>query len=166
MVHFDATLTMPCPQDNLISRFHDGELTADEQALVESHLAVCEQCRRALRSYRRVSAVFDRAEPVRLSNAARDRILLEVRSAARWRVVSQITRPFAIAAAVILALGVPLLALSPQGSATGEVPTTTAAAFPVGWEATLLTRDTEPARDMPQVQLAEFMATDLSLARR
>ena len=38
----------------LVSAYHDGELSPEEQVLVKAHLAECAECAEALRAYQRM----------------------------------------------------------------------------------------------------------------
>lgn len=146
---------------SILSAYHDGELSAAATAEVESHLLSCPECQQTVASYRKLSATFDRAPLPTLSPAAAARILRDAAAAERYRILTSIARPFAAAAVLILSLGIPLLAVSPDVSASS-----TASPVPTSWESTLLTRDTDPTRTNPQVQLADFIASDLATARR
>ena len=57
----------------LISYYYDGEVTPEESALVEQHLAGCEDCRRVLAEYRMIgSEMRDLAMPVPPAGLHRD----------------------------------------------------------------------------------------------
>lgn len=57
----------------LISYYYDGEVTPEESALVEQHLAGCEDCRRVLAEYRMIgSEMRDMAMPVPPAGLHRD----------------------------------------------------------------------------------------------
>jgi hypothetical protein len=57
----------------LISYYYDGEVTPEESALVEQHLAGCEDCRRVLADYRMIgSEMRDMALPVPPAGLHRD----------------------------------------------------------------------------------------------
>ena len=155
----------PCDPFQL-SLFHDGELSAAESELLKLHLRDCADCRLALSQYRRLSAAFDLAEGPALSPTAMARISRDATSAERMRLVLNIARPFAAAAALILAVGVPMLLVSPDVSAS---PAHTAAPEAV-WESALVggsaSRDSDPSHSSPQTQITEFIANDLATARR
>jgi anti-sigma factor RsiW len=155
-------MKLPCdPQ--LVSRYHDGELLADEREVLEDHLRGCGECRAVLAGMRKMSAVFDRAEVAVLTPMARARILRSAVAAQRSVAILSMARPFAMAAGLILALGLPLLVLkNPNQRANAVMMTPT----PATWETTLLVRDADPARSTPQIQFAEFVANDLATARR
>lgn len=164
---------MTCPMESRVSQLHDGELSPAELAEVQAHLGGCEACRAALRAYRRMSAVFDHAEPVRFAPEARLELRRRLLRSARWGVAARWARPVAVAAAMILALGIPLLVWTPAESTSpltaGQASSATASVLPLptGWETTFLTRDAEPvAREFPQVQFADFVAWDLAQSRR
>ena len=56
---------------DLISAYADGELTAQESAEIEAHLANCEECRSILETYRAISAeIIDDMEDVPAGFAA------------------------------------------------------------------------------------------------
>ena len=89
-----------------LSAHHDGELTADESAAVERHLADHPADRAVLRDYRRLSDLLGGlpadAPPASLADGLRDRVAAERRTVARRRTA----RRAAAAAAAVLALSV------------------------------------------------------------
>jgi anti-sigma factor RsiW len=88
-----------CNEINLrLGRFHDGELEAEQAALVEQHLRTCEDCARAVERLRNLDRLLDQDIPER----ALDRDLLDAigrDQAAGWWLRA------AAAAAIPLALG-------------------------------------------------------------
>ncbi len=43
-----------------LSAFHDGQLTAEEQRMLQEHIDSCPECRKALEEYERLDALIDR----------------------------------------------------------------------------------------------------------
>lgn len=164
--------------ESLVSRLHDGELAPDELVRVQQHLPGCAACKATLQAYRRLSAVFDHAEPVRMSPEAELRLRRQLQRAVRWGTAAQLARPVAVAAAMVLSIGLPLLWWAPAPSGNGgsgvngmasaaSSSTASAVPLPTGWEAMFLSRETEPvARDFTQVQFADFVARDLAQSSR
>jgi anti-sigma factor RsiW len=68
---FEAIDAMnPCPPEQKISAYHDGELTADEQAELTRHLQWCQVCMLRLGQLRQMSAFVSSAAPDGLSQIA------------------------------------------------------------------------------------------------
>jgi anti-sigma factor RsiW len=65
---------MNCEFESRLSAYYDGELSLAEQAAVESHLSSCGDCREALASMRKTSALFAASQPAGLSQIARHRL--------------------------------------------------------------------------------------------
>jgi anti-sigma factor RsiW len=155
---------MTCHYLPTLSSYHDGELSPGQAADLEAHLSSCASCRGELRALRRISAVMDHAPRLELSKSARGRILAGLRAGERNRQIMTLARPFAAAASVIVALGLPLLLAAPASTSTTS--TASLASAPV-WEATLLSHDSESvARSTSQDQVAEWVAADLASNRR
>lgn len=50
-----------CLSEQKLSAYHDGEIVADERAVLESHVAECAECRERLTQLRAISSLFDDA---------------------------------------------------------------------------------------------------------
>jgi anti-sigma factor RsiW len=159
---------MKCGESHLLSGYHDGELSAELERHVTEHLERCDECRAELAVYQQMSAVFMSAPRLRLSTGAYDRIVESVSVPGWVRLMLPVARPFAAAAGILLAVGLPALVLlgGSAGSASGMGGMGSAAVggpvAPAAWEATALSRDPEAVASLPQSQFAEWMASDLS----
>jgi hypothetical protein len=103
---------MDCKTARLLLDFHRphaGELSADEAAELEGHLAACADCDAAARAQRRLDDHLGRAvRDVPLPPRLRGELLAVVRErhrAAVLRRLSQVARGLAVAAALLLAVG-------------------------------------------------------------
>lgn len=155
----------PCPPTEVVSAFHDGELSPEREAIVREHLAACAGCRAELTVYRRVSAAFDDAPALRLSATARGRIFDALSTPAWVRLVLPVARPFAAAAAVLLAVGIPVLISRDAGAGT----TVTTVNVPAAWETTVVTGTAysgETPASASNAQFADWVVADLSAGRR
>ena len=152
---------MSCPITPNISSYHDGELPPEKVAEVEAHLSACDECTTELSSLRKMSAAFAAAPQPYLNDMARARILRGARSTERSRQIAAFARPFAAAAAIILAVGLPLLVSAESQGTTGP-------ATPPTWEASVITpvSDLSSRAAAPQDQFTDWMAADLTVARR
>lgn len=156
---------MTCHYSPTLSSYYDGQLPPAQAADVEAHLATCDLCASELRALKRISAVAAGAAPVKLSQMGRARILAGLRASERNRQIISIARPFAAAASIILAVGLPLLFTAPSQSSASTA-TASSAGAPV-WEAALFSRDSESvARSTNAEQLTDWVATDLTVASR
>jgi anti-sigma factor RsiW len=156
---------MTCHYSPTLSSYYDGELSPAQAADVEAHLATCDACAAELRALKRISAVTASAAPVQLSQMGRARILAGLRAGERNRQIMAIARPFAAAASVILAVGLPLLFAAP-GQSTPSSATASSGGAPV-WEAAMISRDSETvARSTTADQITEWVAADLTVAAR
>jgi anti-sigma factor RsiW len=149
---------MTCPNDDILSAYYDGELPTDRASAVELHLRACADCRASLAGMRRVSSVFSSAGRLELSAAARRRIEEALAVPAWVRLVLPVARPFAAAAAVLLAIGLPVLLLT-SSSQTAE------ASVPASWETAVISRDTSDSTAPAQAQFADWVVADLSSSR-
>lgn len=90
-----------------------GELPREERAELEAHLASCAACRDTLRSYRAIQEAYRGVPEADASPAVAERILAASRARSRgpWRA----RRRLLAAAALVLAILVPVLYLSKGG---------------------------------------------------
>ena len=49
---------MRCPKTKLISSYIDGELSAEERALLESHINKCQECAGELEEFQKIHKLF------------------------------------------------------------------------------------------------------------
>lgn len=102
----------------LISARLDGELTPEEAARLDAHLAECPQCRILVRELKELKEILAQSEPVEvpevLSKGVMERIRAQ-RMAQRWSMVRRIG---GLAAALVLCAGLyPMLrAMTPAGN--------------------------------------------------
>lgn len=150
----------PCPKAELISPFHDGELSPEREAEVRAHIASCADCQAILLDLQKISAAFAAAPLVKLSAKARARLEDALLTPPWVRMLLPVARPFAAAAMLMIALGIPVLI----GSASTKT-ADAAALLPTSWEteATALTQDTSAST---QTQFATWIVTDLATARK
>jgi anti-sigma factor RsiW len=149
---------MTCEQTNQVHRYHDGDLSPEQQAALEAHLQVCAECRDLLADLRELSETL-LAVPLpevpqetvnRMQSSfwiARDSRDRSVRLLAEW---------LTAAAAIVLAL-VPLSSPSPKPEAADRMkPWVEVVAI-----APPLTPGNSEHSNL--VQVAQWMASDLSL---
>lgn len=156
---------MTCDQNDNLSAYHDGEMSPERAAQFEAHLAACEACRIGLAQLRRLSVSFAMAPKLELSAAARRRIEAALGVPAWVRLVLPVARPFAAAAVLLMAVGLPVLAIN-GGAHQAETASATAA-VPAMWETTVVARDANTSDVTPaaQAQFADWVVADLSSAR-
>lgn len=63
-----------CSHSQLLSAYHDGELSPEDRARVEGHLRDCPACAAELEQFARLTSVFAGFEPPRLASDALRRI--------------------------------------------------------------------------------------------
>jgi anti-sigma factor RsiW len=63
-----------CGFENKIEAYHDGELDASDRAVIESHVAQCDDCRRALAQLQAMSVLVATSEQPALSQISRYRL--------------------------------------------------------------------------------------------
>lgn len=113
-----------CEQSTQVHRYHDGYLTAQARAEVESHLAECGECAGLLEDLRRLSRLIAAAPRASLPAETLQR-LREARQVVRDRGVLRIAT-WLTAAAACVAFATLLIKPSPQidlrnGSATAAL---------------------------------------------
>ena len=150
---------MSCEFETQIHAYHDGELPANQRALLEAHLKECDECTELLADLRRMSRLVAAAPMADMPGAVVGRIEAAWKSARGDRGVLRIAEWLTGAAAAVL-LGALLLWPSQVGEATAHAGT---------WQATAVMPPAEVRGDdaVPDVVgAAQWMANDLSVAER
>lgn len=145
-----------CDWTTSLSAYHDGELSAVDSARIEEHLATCQECRRELGQYRRLSLMLGKADIPELSSAS----LANMKRRIDWEgnlVIYRLARRMTgVAAAVLLAGTVWMVTASSSGASAAPSPMN-------DWEAAAVSPNTDTVQqNSSDVQLAEFIETDLS----
>ena len=100
-----------CPSFSLLSAHHDGELSKQENVVVESHLRGCAGCRAQVAELRELSQAFRSPriaiQPIDVVGQVRRGIAEKTASAPRQRSGIGLV-PIALAASIVLGLGVTL----------------------------------------------------------
>lgn len=151
---------MSCHQIELVTPYHDGELPAEQREMVRQHLLTCPECQAYLSDIQNLSASFATAPVVKLSAKARARLEDALLTPPWVRLLLPVARPFAAAAMLLMAIGIPML-ISSASTQSAEASTL----IPASWEAetTFLTQDTSAST---QSQFATWIVTDLSSSDR
>ena len=144
-----------CDWTTSLSAYHDGELSAVDSARVEEHLATCQECRRELGQYRRLSLMLGKADIPELSSVALANMKRRIDWEGNLVILRLARRMTGVAAAVLLAGMLWLVTASSSGSAAPSVMN--------DWEAAAVSPSTDTVQqNSSDVQLAEFIETDLS----
>jgi predicted anti-sigma-YlaC factor YlaD len=91
-----------CDQSSLVQRYYDGELPAEQMAVVEAHLRLCAECRELMVELTRISELIASVTPAQIPAEVRQRLheaLEDVGQRAVLRIAGWLT---AAAAAVLL----------------------------------------------------------------
>jgi anti-sigma factor RsiW len=143
---------MACNQESQVHRFHDGELSAGEAELLESHLGACAECRGLLAELRSLSLLIRQAAPAPLPAGSMERFnqsLPSLRERSLIRVASWLT---ATAAAVLI------MALLRQPSGSEDI-----VAAPAPWETLAVSPPTDTREEASaELAVAQWMAVDLA----
>jgi hypothetical protein len=100
-----------CPDRQILSLYTDGELPSPWKEKLEGHLSICARCREEMEKYRKVSRFLAGAENSGSLEAAKERVLLKLRSRGEdalprnlsfWRKNVSLPFPAAAAAAAVL----------------------------------------------------------------
>ncbi len=141
----------PCESRGRLSAYLDGELTAEQHAAVQRHLAACAECASVLDDLRRISAgLRDHVLPALSDHGLRR--LHERTDAFSHRALARLAGwLYAVAACLAIASGISLMR------------STDASAAPASWEgaAVQMTEDS-PTPGSHEAAIAEWMVTDLS----
>ncbi len=111
-----------CPDKSLLSAFYDGELASGQRDRVESHLAVCESCRRTYEGFTRLSTMLhEHSEPeVHSSFGDLQKMIRHKKNVDKVRVIpgsfSRFILPGAAAAAAVIAFLAGFTAGTPASS--------------------------------------------------
>ena len=148
---------MTCDKVAQVQAYYDDELDAPAKAALEAHLAVCVECNELLAELREMSLMVAQAPlpGMPLSSLGRYYGAWEF---SRQRGVMRITGWLTAAAAAILVAG---LVMWPNKSNT-----TVAKTEPIPLVAMIPPADTSGDSNTELVQVAQWMATDLSLGER
>jgi len=104
----------------LVSAYHDGEVTPEERALVEAHLAECAECAEAFAAYGRLGRTLQRLPRGEPSRGLWQRVQEGLASRRRWSLgwrllpVAPVLAVVAIAITLIFVLGTPLSGDAPS----------------------------------------------------
>jgi len=142
-----------CNQTEKVQAFHDGEMPFGEGNAFELHLMNCRVCAAELEALRRLSARLASAQIPQLSKAGLSRFHQSAK-VAEERGVFRLAEGLTAAAAAVLVIG--MAGLFKHQKTHPSAPDTweqAAVAFPV---------DAEASSRADQIQLAEWIRTDLS----
>ena len=146
-----------------IHSYHDGVLPADERSAVESHVAVCSECRKLLEDLRKLSGMFASVEFVEMPHRAVHRMYgsWHAAKAAQERGVRRLAGWLTAAAAVILVFA-PLHSMPSHSDVDDHND------HNVDETVAFLPPSTPPREDSNSelVQVAQWMANDLSVDSR
>jgi len=150
---------MTCDNAAKIHAYHDGELPSDERIAIESHLAVCDECRELLADLQKLTNIFATVELPEMPQRAVSRMYgsWHAAKAAQDRGVRRLAGWLTAAAAVVLLL-VPLQSQRADVENRNTDVDETVAFVP----------PTSPREDANSelVQVAQWMANDLSVDSR
>jgi anti-sigma factor RsiW len=83
----DQEETMRCSKTKLISLYFDGELSAEERALLESHINKCQECAGELEELQKIHKLFASASTFKASYGFSTRVLANIRAKETKRLV-------------------------------------------------------------------------------
>jgi anti-sigma factor RsiW len=146
-----------------LSAYLDGEVSAEERAIIEQHIAACGICTELLGSLRAVSALLRGTEIAALDAAFLRRLHIHVDNLSKRSVERFGWALAAVAACVAIVAGVHLSMLPAQNQSA----TVTA---PDAWEGAAVqlntTNDEAASSGNGELAMAQWMVTDLSDAGR
>ena len=145
---------MACPENaQAISAYHDGELSADDSARLELHLAQCELCKLELEHLRGFSAQMSAFQPPRISPGAMERVkgAFDPR---RDRMVLRVSQALTAAAAGVLIVCSVMLWQRQGPGPSGDV----------GWESAATTTVPERTSDWSSQAVEGETDIDVQLA--
>jgi anti-sigma factor RsiW len=150
---------MTCENAAKIHAYHDGELLVDERSAIESHLAICGECRELLNDLQKLTGLFATVELPEMPQRAVSRMYGSWHAAkvAQERGVRRLAGWLTAVAAAILVF-VPLHSLPQHSDVTDHNVDETVAFLP----------PSTPREDSNSelVQVAQWMANDLSVDSR
>src|SRR4051812_27437271 len=161
---------MTCEHAHLVSAYHDGELPVGQRGSVEKHVAECDECRAMLAELRAISAMVSASALRNMPAGLIEHLEENVDAANRDRGVLRIAGWLTTAAAAVLVLSLMLLPKI-RGGATGPTVSmgdpASAGRTTLAWQTAALMPPTENHDDAaPEVELAQWMASDLSFGDR
>ena len=115
-------MEQPCPTEQVLSAYHDGELAAAERAAIGQHVASCSACTQQLESLQLMSALLIGSQSDGLSQIAWRRLHDKLDEMAERGLVRWAWEVSGIAAAILLIGSVWLTQLADPTSATASVP--------------------------------------------
>lgn len=153
---------MKCEQLNRVHAYHDGELSGSARAEVESHLAVCGECRELLEELREISAMLTTVDLPEVPASAMNRMrgAWWAGQPAQERGLRQLAGVLtAIAAAVMI-----IMPLIPTNSPTVDPSIVATRSF----EIMALVPPSGPSGDTNTelLSVAQWFATDLSTSEQ
>lgn len=107
----------PCPYENRLDRYHDGEMDEPSRSAMVHHLSECAQCRGAMVELQRLSELFRGTDAVQMTPMQRERLRSRVRAAIDSEADPRLTRMlrfWAAAAASVLIVSAAWLAETPH----------------------------------------------------
>ncbi len=143
---------MTCPNDQLLHRFHDGELTPAERGVVSTHLQSCDACAAKLQEMRLIGDMIRSAPLPRLAADTLDRWQRSA-LAMQERSVRRLAGWMTAAASVALVVS---LYTATASQANADTPVVS------DWEAAVIGIDVESTST--DLATAQWIATDLSHA--
>jgi anti-sigma factor RsiW len=148
---------MSCSQAQLVSRYHDGELSPEAARTFETHLEACAECRGELESLRAIGHELRTLAMPLPGDAAMARWAESVASRVQEQGVLRLAGWMTAAAAAVLVFATvrPSLLSEPTASVALSQPVVSE------WEVAALAGQDEPAT----VVAARWMAADLSAGR-
>jgi anti-sigma factor RsiW len=112
----------PCPTEQTLAAFHDGEITTDEQRQLTLHLQWCQACAVRLQQLRQMSAFISSAAPDGLSQIAMRRLHVKLEDVIERGLVRWAWEVSGIAAAILLVGSIWLAQLSKTDKTTVAAP--------------------------------------------
>ncbi|HWB54505.1 MAG TPA: zf-HC2 domain-containing protein [Tepidisphaeraceae bacterium] len=144
-----------CDWTTRLSAYHDGELSADDAAAVEQHIAQCPACQHELRQYRRLSLILGQTEMPNPSSA----VVASIKRQLQWEgnpMLLRLARQLTGVAAAVLVGGALWLITANTSSSAAPIPVH-------DWEAAAVSPTADASQqNSGDVQLAEWIETDLS----
>lgn len=141
---------MTCPNDQLLHRFHDGELASAERGVVATHLQSCDACSAKLQELRLIGDMIRSAPLPRIATETLDRWHRNA-LAMQERSVRRLAGWMTAAASVALVVS---LYTATASQANADTPVVS------DWEAAVIGIDVESTST--DLTTAQWIATDLS----
>jgi anti-sigma factor RsiW len=126
ILHLSSTgvnvMTEPCPTEQTLSAYHDGELAADMRAEIARHVADCNPCTQFLAELRNISGMFAASSPDGLSQIAWHRLHAKLDDVLERGLVRYAWEVSGVAAAILIAGSIWLAQLADPSTASAVVP--------------------------------------------